>query len=324
MGQHRAWARIRHAGGLAGLLLLGTAALLVAAPAHAQTPEVGHVRLGHLSPTTPAVDVYLTAPGADAAREPLVAQAGYGAVTPYQDLAPGRWTVEMRPAGASPDTAAPLTAALEVAPGSAQSLLFFDTGVNGEVQGELLTDDLSPAAAGSGRVRVIQGAAGEAPVEMQAAGGPRLATALQYGSVTDYATVDARAWDVAIAAGDQQLQATLDVADGSVSTVVLTRDGAGALVATPLVDRAGGLAPTLPGLPQLSGPPVAAPGEEQAPEAVPEADTGTGPAMPQGGVPAGGGFTADGPDPAPILLGLAGALLLVFAVSGSPMRLRRN
>jgi hypothetical protein len=320
MGHDRAWARMRRAGGLVGLLMLGTASLLVAVPAHAQTPEVGQVRLGHLSPTTPAVDVYLTAPGAAASREPLVAEAGYGAITPYQDLTPGRWTVEMRPAGSSPDTAAPLTAALEVAPGSAQSLLFFDTGAGGVVQGELLTDDLGPVTAGAGRVRVIQGAAGADPVEMQAAGGPRLATDLAYGSVTDYATVEARAWDVAIAAGDQQLQATLDVADGSVSTVLLTRDEAGALVVTPLVDVAGGLAPTLPGVPQLSGPPVAGPGEEQAPAP----GLGAGPAMPQGGVPAGGGATAGGPDPAPVLLGLGGALLLVFAVSGSPLRLRRG
>lgn len=320
MGQHRtALRRARRASGLAGLLLLGLAGLLVGAPAWAQTPETGQVRLGHLSPTTPAVDVYLTPPGEAPSRTPLVKGAGYGAVTGYQQLETGRWTVEMRPAGASADTAAPLSAALDVAPGSAQSLLFFDTGAQGTVQGQLLTDDLTAAPSGSGRVRIIQGAEGSAPVEMQAAGGPRLATDLAYGSVTDYATVGAQAWDVAIASGTETLQATLDVTDGSVSTVVLSRDPAGALTVTPLVDVAGGLAPALPGLPELSGPPVAAPGEAQAP-----VEPETGPVLPQGGVPAGGGATAGGPDPAPVLLGLAGALLLVFGVSGSPLRLRRN
>jgi hypothetical protein len=324
MGQHRAAGRPvprrRHrASGMVGLLMLGTASLLAAVPAHAeQAPETGQVRLGHLSPSTPAVDVYLTEPGAVASRTPLVADAGYGAVTPYQSLTAGRWTVEMRPAGTSPDAPAPLSAALDVAPGSAQSLLFFDTGEGGTVQGQLLTDDLAVAPAGSGRVRIIQGAEGGAPVEMQAAGGPRLATDLSYGSVTDYATVDARAWDVAIASGEERLQATLDVTDGSVSTVVLTRDAAGALAVTPLADVSGSLAPALPGLPELSGAPVAGPGEQEAPAA-------TGPAQPQGGVPAGGGATAGGSDPAPILLALAGALLLVFGVSGSsPLRRSRH
>lgn len=331
MAQHRAAGtpeprRVHRISGFVGLVLLGAASLLAAVPAFAQTAEIGQVRLGHLSPSTPAVDIYLTAPGAAPSTAPLVSDAGYGAVTPYQGLAAGRWIVEMRLSGDSSDTAAPLTAALEVTPGSAQSLLLFDTGEGGAVQGQLLTDDLSPAAAGSGRVRIIQGAAGIAPVQMQAAGGPRLATGLEYGTVTDYADVAARPWEVAIAYGDQAQQATLDVTDGSVSTVVLTLDPTGTLAITPIVDVAGGLAPTLPGLPQLSGPPVAGPGEEQPP-ATEEPDTApleTVPVMPQGGVPAGGGWTADGPDPTPVLVGLGGALLLVFAVSGSPLRRARH
>lgn len=329
MGQHRAAGspapdRLHRIGGLLGIALLSAASLLAAVPAMAQPPEFGQVRLGHLSPSTPGVDVYLTAPGETPSQEPLVRDAGYGAVTPYKDLAPGRYTVEMRSAGAAPDSPAPLSAAVEVTPGSAQSLLFFDTGAMGTVQGQLVVDDLSPAESGTGRVRIVQGAQGDAAIDMQAAGGPRLATGLEYGTVTDYASVEARAWDVAIAAGDEQLQATLDVAAGSVSTVVLTRDAAGALAVLPLVDLEGGLlTPAVPGIPELSGPPVAGPNEEVAPEPAAPAEPAET-RMPQGGVPAGGGATAGSPDPAPVLLAVGGALLLVFSVSGSPLRRARH
>lgn len=324
MGQHRAAGlppgRMHRIGGLLGIALLSAASLLTAVPAMAHAPELGQVRLGHLSPSTPGVDIYLTSPGAVPSREPLVQDAGYGAVTPYQELAPGRYTVEMRSAGAAVDSPAPLSAAVEVTAGSAQSLLFFDTGAMGTVQGQLVVDDLTPAVAGTGRVRVVQGAAGDAAVDMQAAGGPRLAMGLQYGTVTDYASVGARTWDVAIAAGAEQLQTTLDVADGSVSTVVLTRDAAGALAVLPLVDLEGGLlTPVAPGLPGLSGPPVAGPNEEVAPETAVPAES-VEPRMPQGGVPAGGGATAGSADPTPILLAIGGALLLVFSASGSPLR----
>lgn len=323
MGQHRApersaSRRSRRVAGFLGLVLLAAASVFTAGPAAAQSPGVGQVRLGHLSPSTPAVDVYLTADGAPAAREPLLRGAVYGVITPYQDLAPGRYTVDMRTAGSSPDTEPPLSAAVQVTPQSAQSLLFFDTGEGGTVQGHLLTDDRTPAAAGSGRVRVVQGAASAGPVEMQALGGPRLATALAYGTVTDYATVDARSWKVAISARGQRLQTALEVADGSVSTVVLTSAPAGALGAEPLVDVPGAAAGVLPGAPRPpSGPPATA-----VPDRNPAAAKQ---ATPSGAVPAGAGGTADLADPLPVLLGLAGGLLLVFAITRDPVgRLRRR
>ena len=61
----------------AGLLGAGTAA--VAAPV---TPDVGYLRLAHLSPNTPPVDVYLYSFGH--ARAMIVLKhVGYGTVSPY-------------------------------------------------------------------------------------------------------------------------------------------------------------------------------------------------------------------------------------------------
>ena len=59
------------------------------------------MRLAHLSPDTPAVDLYLSAPGAV---EPRVFPGiGYGVVSAYLPLPAGRYAVAMRGAGAPAD-----------------------------------------------------------------------------------------------------------------------------------------------------------------------------------------------------------------------------
>jgi hypothetical protein len=270
--------------GIVGVLTLALAWFLAATPAYAQAPAVGLLRVGHLSPTTPAVDVYVSAEGATPATQPEARGAAYGAVTAYETLAPGRYTVAMRLAGAPAAGPPAVTSTIDVAAGSAQSLMFFDTGAGGAVQGEVLPDSRSGPSAGTGLVRVVQGAQGVGPVGIEATGGPRLATDLAYGTATEYRSVAAKRWDVTIVAGTDRLQAGIDVADGSVTTVVVSRDVSGALTAAPVVDAAG---------------------REKTATAT----------RPQGGVAAGGGGAATTADPLPILLGLGGALLLVFAVS---------
>ena len=261
---------------------------LAVSPAYAQTPATGLLRVGHLSPTTPAVDVYVTADGAAPATTPEARGAAYGAVTGYETLAPGRYTVAMRPAG-SPAAGPPaVTSTVDVAADSAQSLMFFDTGSGGVVQGEVLADNRSAPAAGAGLIRVIQGAQGVGPVDIEAVDGPRLATALAYGTATEYRSVAAKPWDVTVVAGSDTVQANLVVADGSVTTVLLSRNPAGVLTATPVVDSVPASTPAAPTTPAI-------------------------PVRPKGGVGAGGGGTAA--DPLPIVLGLGATLLLVFVVT---------
>ncbi len=315
MSQHRVARRpgsprAQYLSALVGVVLLAVSWMLSGPVAMAQS--AGELRLGHLSPRTPAVDIYLTPPGATPSTTPLARGVAYGAVTGFESLAPGRYTVDMRVAGAAPASLPPVTAAVDVAAGSAQSLLFFDTGAGGTVQGNLLTDDLTPAAAGDGRVRIVQGDADAGSVDMQALGGPRLATALQYGTATDYATVAARSWDVAVTAGGQQLQVTLPVNSGSVSTVVLTRAANGALTATPLADVSGTPTALMPGSKTPTGAPVQGSAESAAP------------AKPHGGVGAGGGGTAGDVDPAPLLAALGVLLVVVAAVSRTRTYLARR
>ncbi|MGH3304468.1 MAG: DUF4397 domain-containing protein, partial [Streptosporangiaceae bacterium] len=82
-----------------GAGLTGTLALLalVAPSASAQSTSGGFVRLAHLSPNTPAVDVYLYSFG-DSAAQLVLHHVVYGTVSPFEPLAAGEYTVAMRPA----------------------------------------------------------------------------------------------------------------------------------------------------------------------------------------------------------------------------------
>ncbi|MBW0101575.1 DUF4397 domain-containing protein [Pseudonocardia sp. KRD291] len=316
--------------GLLGMALLVGAATLATAPIAGAQEPTGQIRLGHLSPTTPGVDITLSGPeGPSSVDQRIASGAAYGAVTGYLKLVPGRYTISMRPAGSDPNAEAPLAAGLQVAAGTAQSLLFFDNGSGGSVRGELVNDDLSVPTAADGKVRLVQGADGLPPLQALAVDGPKLATDLAYGTVTDYATVAAKTWDVRLSAGGQTLAGQLPVGGGSVNTVVVTRDTAGKLAVKPLADVAGlpvGIpANPTPSVQQPSGAPeAAAPAAPAAPKP-PAAKPAPQQQIPIGGVPAGAGATAGGgPGVLPILLALAGAPLLVFSMSSMSAARRRS
>ena len=75
--------------------------LLLIPAASAPAASSGWVRLAHLSPDTPSVDVYLYSFGNPEAKI-VLDHVGYGAVSPYQRLSVGRYTVAMRGDDASP------------------------------------------------------------------------------------------------------------------------------------------------------------------------------------------------------------------------------
>lgn len=227
----------------AALLLTGAAQAAPsgasAAPAQPAQPEppTGWVRLGHLSPKTPAVDIYLAEFGQP--EQVAFRKAGYGNVTPYSTLAPGAYTVSMRPAGAPASSAPALTATVELEPGTAYTMLVFENGPNGTIRGELLTDDLSAPPPNSGKVRLVQGATGQAPVDVTTADGTTLASGLQYGQIADYVTLPAGQRQLTLSSGEKSVQATLDVKAGSTSTVVVLGSPDTGLTLSPLPDSTG-------------------------------------------------------------------------------------
>lgn len=207
---------------LAGVLLMGVGAAAspgVVAGQPDPPGSAGWIRLGHLAPQTPTVDVYLAKFGQ--AENAVIRKAGYGVISGYYTVDPGRYTVSMRPASAAPDTPVALSQVIDVQAGSAYSMLVFETGPQGSLQASVVTDELSAAPA-TGRMRIVQGAAGQPPVTVSTAGGPVIAQGADYGTTTPYAEVPSGARNLQLTAGSQQITSTVDVAPGTATTVLVT------------------------------------------------------------------------------------------------------
>ncbi|WP_290063224.1 DUF4397 domain-containing protein [Amycolatopsis solani] len=249
---------LRPGGLTAAALLLVALTPVTAEAATAPGPGVGWIRVGHLSPKVPPVDIYFAPFGQ--AEKVVIRKAGYGAVTPYSSLDPGKYTLSMRPADASSSTPPALTATIEVAERSAYSLLVFANGPDGTLKGDLVTDDLTPPAAGRGRVRVVEGSAAIAPVTVAGPQGVTLAQNAAYGQTSSYVDVPEGRWPLQLSGGAVKSSADVDVKAGS-STTLLVTENAGTLKANPISDGA-----SLPEPPKLG---VETGGGGTAPSSIP-------------------------------------------------------
>jgi hypothetical protein len=217
------------------VVVLGTAGSAAGLPT-ASAAEGGFLRLAHLSPDTPAVDVYV-----DSVSDPdagvVLEGVGYGVVSDYQAVPPGSYTVAMRTAGAAADTPAVLSTTVQVDAGSARTVAgvgyFADLGL------EVLEDDLTLPAPGSARVRVVAAAAGAGALDVSLADGPPLASALAFASASDYVEVPGGAATLRVTPeGGQATDLPLEVAAGSVHTVLVLDRSGGGLTVQPLLDAA--------------------------------------------------------------------------------------
>jgi hypothetical protein len=279
---------------LAALLL----ALIGAASASAQgapkpTNPSGFIRLGHLAPDVGPVDVYLAPFGGQA--QSVIQKAPYGTLTKYQTLAPGDYTVAMRPAGTPTTTAPMLSTQVSVAQGAASTVLA--TSRMGSLTTSVIADDLTPPAADSSRVRLVQGSPAAQRLTVQAAGGPTLARDVAYGTATGYADVQQGRWTLQVTAADgsnaMASAPQVDLAAGSVNSLLVTDAPGGGFAITAVVDAAG-------------------------------IDTAMAPA---GGVPTGAGGTATdvvGTPGAHPGLGLGLAAVLVVLVGGAAAARRKT
>ena len=195
----------------------------------------GWVRLGHLSPNTPAVDIYLAPFGKP--QKIAFHKAAYGNVTPYSALPPGTYTVSMRPASAPPDSPAALSANVQVTAGTSNTMMVFQNGPNGTIRGQMFTDDLTSPAQGSGLVRVVQGAPNPATLTVAATdGATTLAKDLRYGDAGSYVALPQGQHSLSLRNGTTTTSVPVDVAPGSVNTLVVIDKPGGGLTATQLRD----------------------------------------------------------------------------------------
>ena len=81
----------------------------------------GLLRLAHLSPDTPSVDVYVDSV-ANPADKLLLRGVSYGTISDYEQVPPGTYTVAMRASGAAASTPPVLSTTVEVADRSARTV----------------------------------------------------------------------------------------------------------------------------------------------------------------------------------------------------------
>jgi Domain of unknown function (DUF4397) len=222
----------------AAALLLGapavSAAAATAAPVAASSPVAttgtGWIRMAHLSPNTPAVDVYLYSYGGSSARI-VLHHVTYGSVSAYQTVPAGDYSVAMRPAGDAASSPPVLTASTWVTAGGAYTAAAL--GPESGVRLQVIRDDLT-APAGKALVRVVQASLKQKQVTVSW-NGKVVARNLAFGAVTSYQAVPPGSQAVAVT-GDAPAAVTLT--KGSIHTLVVL-DGARGLQVDNLTDAAG-------------------------------------------------------------------------------------
>jgi len=217
----------------AAALLLG---ITTAASAATTSSSTGWVRLAHLSPNTPAVDVYLYSFG-DPSAELVLHHVSYGTVSPYEPLAAGEYTVAMRGAGAAATTKPVLSASLTVAPGGAYTVA--GLGPESGLRLAVLQDQLS-APAGQAEVRFIQASLRQHQVSVTWDGKPTVSN-LTFGSVSSYQAVSPATATLHVAGASESANSTITLTAGTVHTIVVL-DGSKSLVLDDLLDAAGSAA----------------------------------------------------------------------------------
>jgi hypothetical protein len=212
--------------------VLMSAGLLGAVPAWA-SPGTGWVRLAHLSPNTPPVDVYLYSFGDPRARL-VLRHVSYGMVSPYQEVPAGDYTVAMRAAGAAPTTQPVLSTGLPVGSGDAYTVA--GMGPASGLRLQVLKDTLA-VPTGRALVRVIQASLRQHAVSVTL-GGLVLVRKLQFARTTSYQAVTTGTQTVRVAGASQDASLGMSLQADTTHTLVVL-DGAGRLRITDLEDAAG-------------------------------------------------------------------------------------
>ena len=191
------------------LLVLGLAALMgfaLAAPALAQNGQA-QVRVAHLAPDAPNVDVYVN-------DEPVPAlqNVPYTTISEYLPLPAGTQQITVYAAG---DTSKPvIDTPVDLTAGYAYTVAAVGLVADGSLTAQVYQDDLRAPSAGNAKVRVVHASPDAGPVDVVPRGGSPLVSDLTFPDASPYAEVPAGTY-------------TLDVnAAGTKDTVLTVPDAA--------------------------------------------------------------------------------------------------
>lgn len=257
---------LRRLGAAAAALAAFATITLSASPAAAAGD--GYVRLAHLSPDTPKVDVYLKAEGGGSTEQTFPG-VGYGALSKYLRLPAGAYSVAMRTAGADPGTKPVLTTQVTVEDGAAYTVA--GVGRYADLGLRVLEDDLKLPDPEESKVRIIQASVRAPLLDVGVDNGPEIADGVQFATTTDYRQVKPGTWKVKV-----------EPTGGGRSSVLPCTLGAGSVYSLLVLDaKDGGLTTEL------------------------HVDAGRQGTVPLGGVATGDGGTRPG-SPMPMALVVAG------------------
>jgi hypothetical protein len=205
----------------AAAVILGLLAMSppAASAAAAGSQSVGWIQLAHLSPNTPAVDVYLYSFG-DPTAQIVLKHVSYGTVSPFEQVAAGDYTVAMRLAGAVASSKPVLSTAVDISAGDAYTVA--GMGPASGLRLQVISDQLTTPP-GKALVRIIQASMQQDEVTVSAGSTP-LATDLKFADVTSYSTVSPGTWTVTAAGNSESATASVTLAAGSVHTLVVLDD----------------------------------------------------------------------------------------------------
>ena len=229
-------------------MLLAASALLLGIPAAATasassaTTGTGWIRLAHLSPNTPAVDVYLYSFGNSSAQI-VLHHVAYGTVSPYEAVTAGDYSVAMRATGASPSSQPVLSTNVTVKADHAYTVA--GMGPESGLRLQVLDDQLTTPS-GKSSVRVIQASLKEQTVKFTC-GGQTIVPKAAFASVSSYQDIPAKTWTMeAIGSGDTAT-GRFAMNEGTVHTMVVL-DGTNGLEIVNLLDAAGAGKPPVGGV----------------------------------------------------------------------------
>jgi len=224
-------------GRLLAVLSVPLAVCAISATPASAADQVGYVRLAHLSPDTPDVDVYLSAVGGGPPQ--VFKGVGYGVVSKYLPVPQGTYAVSMRTAGAPATDPPVLTTNVTVDPGKAY--LVAGVGKHADLGLKVINDDLSPPSSGRAKVRVIQASVRAPVLNLSIAGGAAIADNIAFASTTDYLQVPPGRWTLEASGTNGGPTGTLPVHldAGNVYSVLVLDAAKGGLSAELRLDAGG-------------------------------------------------------------------------------------
>src|SRR5215217_5261216 len=176
-------------------------ALALVAPAFAQGTGQAQVRVAHLAPDAPNVDVYVNG-------DPVLTDVPYTTVSEYLSLPAGTQQVTVYATG---DTTSPvIDAPVKLAAGGAYTVAAVGLVADDSLTAQVYEDDLRSPASGNAKVRVVHASPDAGPVDVIPRGGEVLVSGLRFPDASPYAEVPAGTYTLDVnAAGTKKTALTV-------------------------------------------------------------------------------------------------------------------